>query len=168
MSTYKILKNVLDFLEEKNELRNLGKLPEDQSIEVRRGVMEWNKVYPKVETPDNGEKEKSLMEKTTRDIVKVQIDKYFDGDRNTWHRYIEVETRAKNKDEDCTIIIRWNNFFHPQVLRAKWLLLKMDKDNSAAQMLKVDKNMALIDPSRIDKILQGEDSGKKEVHKGET
>lgn len=167
MSTYTVLKNMLDFLEEKNKLANLGKLPEDERIDMGRSYMSWAKVYPKVETPES-EEDKKKLDKEVRDEVKIQVDKYFDSDRRTWYRYIEIDTWAKNKSQDCTIEIRWNNFFHPQVIRAKWLFLKMDNDDNNRQMLKVDKNMALIDPSRIDKILQGEDNGKKEVYEGET
>jgi hypothetical protein len=164
MSTYKILKNVLDFLEEKNELCKLDKLPDDEVIKVDCSFMEWNKTYPRVEKPadDNAKEEDKLkkgMDKDTRDIVKVTIDKYFDSDRKNWYRYIGVETRAKNKDVDCTIVIRWNNYFHPQVIRARYLFLKMDRDSTSAKMLDVDKNLAMIDPRRIDKILQGDDDG---------
>jgi hypothetical protein len=91
---------VLYFLEEKNELCKLDKLPDDEVIEVDRSSMEWNKTYPRVERPaDNNAKEedelKNSMDKDTRDIVKVIIDKYFDSGRKNWYRYIEVEIRAK-------------------------------------------------------------------------
>lgn len=168
MSTYKILKNVLDFLEEKNELCKLDKLPDDETVEVGRSSMEWSKTYPKVEKAEEAQEEKKKsLDRDIKDCVKVTFDKYFDSDRKTWYRYIEVETWAKSKNVDCTIVIRWSNFLHPQVLRTKRLFLKMDRDSTCAEMLEIDKNMAMIDPRRIDKILQGDDDGEKEVHKGE-
>lgn len=171
MPTYKILKNVLDFLEEKNELEKAGKAASDESIEVGCNWVSWTKAYPKVESAEQDEakkEKKSILEIEIKDIVKVTVNRYYNSDDETWHKRIEVETYARGSNVDSIIPIRWYNFFHPQVIRAKRLFYKIERDRAAQEMLGVDKNMAKINSHRIDQILQGDDDGQEKVHEGET
>lgn len=161
MPTFKVLSNILDFLEAKNSIE---KLPDDEDIEVCRQSMSWKKKLPKVERPEpkEGELRKSLdCDKYTS--VEVTIDRYYDGDRQEWKSYIEVTVTTKNSHTDCTIPIRGLTRLHPTVLRAKRVFRKIEKDCIREAMLNVDKHLAMADSHRIDDILWGDTNGEKDT-----
>ena len=118
MSTYKILSNVLDFIDKKNDEQNTHKSPDDEEIEVHHNGVAWVKSYPKIEVPqeEGAELKKSRLEMDPQDKVAYRFDYYYDSDRKTWTRSLEINIWSKTDHKNASIPIYWWNRYHPTLI----------------------------------------------------